>query len=136
MSHTARTDVMSQRTAEEWIQYGHDHIHEILADALRWQDHVRQELDELDWMREDPLGWYMDTFAEARIEARKLIPAIAAMKSARAVRDARAKPGPIHELRATQGWPPIAIPGRPGWRRQLVNGKQTDQNRTRQETAA
>src|SRR5690349_5166508 len=81
---------MLTRDQEGWLQYAHDHIHEILADALKWQAHVERELDELDWMRDDPVGWYMDTFAEARIEARKLIPAIAAMKSARAVRDARA----------------------------------------------
>lgn len=99
---------------ERWVQYAHDHINEILADALRWQQHVRQEQDELDWMHGDAIGWYMDTFAEARIEARKLIPAISAMKSARALRDARATYRPVHQLKATPGWPPIAIPGKPG----------------------
>lgn len=99
---------------EQWLRYAHDHLGEILRDAIRWQQHVRQQQAEDDWMSGDPLDWYMDTFAEARIEARKLLPAISAMKTARAVRDARAKPGPVHQLKATPGWPPIAIPGQPG----------------------
>ncbi|PBC77595.1 hypothetical protein BX265_2346 [Streptomyces sp. TLI_235] len=31
-----------------------------------------------------------------------------------------------HTVRASAGWPPIAIPGRPGWRRHLVDGRQVD----------
>jgi hypothetical protein len=31
-----------------------------------------------------------------------------------------------YEVRATPGWPPIAIPGRPGWWRHLINGQQVD----------
>ncbi|MEU5112012.1 hypothetical protein AB0G64_10965 [Streptomyces longwoodensis] len=27
---------------------------------------------------------------------------------------------------ATEGWPPVALPGRPGWYRRIVNGRQVD----------
>lgn len=33
---------------------------------------------------------------------------------------------PIREPVASAGWPPVAIPGRPGWRRHLVDGRQVD----------
>lgn len=29
-------------------------------------------------------------------------------------------------LTATPGWPPVAIPGRPGWWRHLIDGQQVD----------
>lgn len=29
-------------------------------------------------------------------------------------------------VRATPEWPPIAIPGRPGWRRHCIDGRQVD----------
>lgn len=31
-----------------------------------------------------------------------------------------------HEVTATPDWPPVAIPGRPGWRRHYVDGQQVD----------
>jgi hypothetical protein len=39
---------------------------------------------------------------------------------------ARAALGPVREVVATAGWPPVAIPGRPGWYRHLVDGRQVD----------
>ncbi|MFJ9376836.1 hypothetical protein [Streptomyces sp. NPDC101455] len=43
--------------------------------------------------------------------------------------DALAKAQPPHPVRATDGWPPVAIPGRPGWYRHLVDGQQVDRQR-------
>ncbi|MFD9651729.1 hypothetical protein [Streptomyces mirabilis] len=41
--------------------------------------------------------------------------------------DVLAKPKPPHQLRASPGWPPVAIPGRPGWWRHCgPNGEQID----------
>lgn len=40
--------------------------------------------------------------------------------------DALAKPKPPRPIEATAGWPAVAIPGRPGWRRHLVDGHQVD----------
>lgn len=31
-----------------------------------------------------------------------------------------------YEVTATPDWPPVAIPGRPGWRRHHIDGKQVD----------
>lgn len=31
-----------------------------------------------------------------------------------------------HSIAATPDWPPVAIPGRPGWWRHCLNGEQTD----------
>jgi len=33
---------------------------------------------------------------------------------------------PPHEVTATPAWPPIRIPGRPGWWRHFIDGQQTD----------
>jgi hypothetical protein len=33
---------------------------------------------------------------------------------------------PPREVVATPGWPPIAIPGRPGWWRHYIDGQQID----------
>jgi hypothetical protein len=46
-------------------------------------------------------------------EAHRARPAIADRRT-RAELDAAAKPHPPHQLRATPGWPPIAVPGQPG----------------------
>lgn len=41
--------------------------------------------------------------------------------------NALAKPKPPHQLRAAPGWPPVAIPGRPGWwRHRGPGGEQVD----------
>ncbi|MFE3326843.1 hypothetical protein [Streptomyces sp. NPDC059176] len=36
------------------------------------------------------------------------------------------EPPPPYEVTATDGWPPIRIPGRPGWWRHHINGQQVD----------
>lgn len=43
-----------------------------------------------------------------------------------AERDELAKPKPAHVVQATPGWPAVAIPGKPGLERHLINGKQAD----------
>ena len=47
----------------------------------------------------------------------------AATRHLQLVRDEPPEP---HEVTATPDWPPVAIPGRPGWRRQYVDGQQVD----------
>lgn len=46
-------------------------------------------------------------------EAHRARPSIADRRT-RAELDAAAKPRPTHQLQATPGWPPIAVPGQPG----------------------
>lgn len=44
---------------------------------------------------------------------------------------------PAREVTATEGWPPVAVPGRRGWRRHYIDGRQVDlPARERPETAA
>jgi hypothetical protein len=31
-----------------------------------------------------------------------------------------------YEIRATSGWPPVRIPGRPGWWRHCIDDRQVD----------
>jgi hypothetical protein len=42
------------------------------------------------------------------------------------------EPPEPYEVAATEGWPPVAIPGRPGWWRHCIDGQQIDlpHNRT------
>jgi hypothetical protein len=35
-------------------------------------------------------------------------------------------PPPRYEVTAAPDWPPVAIPGRPGWWRHLIHGEQVD----------
>ncbi|WP_328746417.1 hypothetical protein OHT57_12735 [Streptomyces sp. NBC_00285] len=46
-------------------------------------------------------------------EAARSRPSIADRRT-RAELDAAARPKPAHQLRATPGWPPVAVPGQPG----------------------
>lgn len=36
------------------------------------------------------------------------------------------EPSEPHEVAATTDWPPVAIPGRPGWWRHCIDGQQVD----------
>ncbi|WP_333735790.1 hypothetical protein [Streptomyces sp. IBSBF 2806] len=44
--------------------------------------------------------------------------------------NALAAPHPPRAVQAAEGWPPVAIPGRPGWYRRFVDGRQVDVQRT------
>lgn len=48
------------------------------------------------------------------------------MRHLRLVVDEPPEPPKPRELEATDDWPPVAIPGRPGWRRHCINGQQVD----------
>ena len=50
--------------------------------------------------------------------------------------NALAEPKPARLVQATDGWPPVAVPGRPGWRLHLVDGQQVELNDKAQESAA
>ncbi|TXJ80697.1 hypothetical protein E2C11_11040 [Streptomyces lavendulae] len=67
------------------------------------------------------LAWFRDAHrARNPIGGRKTVAEL----------DTLAKPAPPRPVQATTGWPPVAIPGRPGWHRRLVNGRQVDVQRT------
>lgn len=50
--------------------------------------------------------------------------------------DEAARPKPAVPVQATAGWPPVAVPGRPGWSRHLVDGRQVDLPHNRSGAAA
>ncbi|MGW2438747.1 DUF2742 domain-containing protein [Streptomyces goshikiensis] len=66
--------------------------------------------------------WYTAVFGDARRLAAQLAAATNRLRRMREIRDARAQPRPPHQLTATPGWPPIAVPGHPG--RYLVHGQE------------
>jgi len=83
----------------------------------------------LDWLMEhEPVSWWREVTEEANREAARRARSIAARRTADEIRaaQARATNRPAREVVATPGWPPIQIPGRPGWHRHLINGEQVD----------
>lgn len=66
---------------------------------------------------EDLLAWFRDASrAREPLASRKTLAEL----------DALAKPEPPRPVQAAEGWPPVAIPGRPGWYRHVVDGRQVD----------
>ncbi|MGW1363513.1 DUF2742 domain-containing protein [Streptomyces chartreusis] len=96
------------------------------AELWRRVEDERARLDDL--MDNDPEAWWREITTEARREASRIVRARGAAQIAEDIRAkrARAENRPACEVRATQGWPPVAIPGRPGWYRHLIDGKQAD----------
>lgn len=74
----------------------------------------------------DPEAWFREHTTDANRHAARMGRTLASMPTAAEMRARRANWAPVREVAATEGWPPVAIPGRPGWRRHLVNGQQTD----------
>lgn len=95
------------------------------AEAWRRQRDDQARLEEL--AESDPDAWYGAVFGPADAEAARFLrreqlsrrPTFAEIARRRAHRPAR-------EVRAAPGWPPVAIPGRPGWWRHLIDGRQVD----------
>lgn len=120
----------------EWPPYGAPAWRALLADdprkaaaiieaAEQWRRH-RAEVDHLDRLLvDDPDEWFRQVTADADAEARRILPALAKRPTAAELR-ARARHQPPRPVVATPGWPPVAIPGRPGYRRHHVNGRQLD----------
>ncbi|MFD5105719.1 hypothetical protein [Streptomyces cinereoruber] len=93
------------------------------AELHRRAEAERHRLDYL--MDNDPEAWWSEITADANAYAATLGRTLAARRTAEELRVAadRARNRPPHQLRATPGWPPIAIPGQPG--RYLVHGQET-----------
>lgn len=121
---------------DTWPPYGTPAWRVLLADdprkaaaifeaAEQWRQH-RAEADELDrLLTDDPEEWFRRVTADADAEARRILPALAKRPTAAEVH-ARAGHQPPRVIAAARGWPPVAIPGRPGWFRHYANGRQVD----------
>ncbi|MFF4347851.1 hypothetical protein [Streptomyces sp. NPDC001530] len=132
---------------DTWPPYGSPAWRTLLVDdprkaaaifeaAEQWRRH-RAEVDELDrLLADDPEEWWRRVIADANAEARRIAPALARRISATEIR-ARAGHRPPRPVTATPGWPPVTIPGRPGWYRHHIDGRQADlPTNQRQEHAA
>ncbi|MFF2331849.1 MULTISPECIES: hypothetical protein [unclassified Streptomyces] len=96
-------------------------------EAAELHRRAETERQRADWLMDnDPEAWWREITADANDYAARQGRAIAARKTAAEIRAAaaRASNRPPHQLRATPGWPPIAIPGRPG--RYLVHQEQAE----------
>ncbi|PIB03514.1 hypothetical protein B1C81_36955 [Streptomyces sp. HG99] len=84
------------------------------AELHRRAEAERIRLDDL--MDNAPPAWWAEITDEARAETCRRVRAAKSMESAAEIRARQARAGnrPPHKLTATRGWPPIAIPGRPG----------------------
>lgn len=74
------------------------------------------------------LAWFREAHRQARTP-------LASRKTLAELNEA-AKPRPAPPVQATAGWPPVAVPGRPGWSRHLVDGRQVDLPHNRSGAAA
>ncbi|MFE2529467.1 hypothetical protein ACFXEL_35170 [Streptomyces sp. NPDC059382] len=85
----------------------------VVEAAERWRRQTAEEqrLDRL--AEEDPAAWYAEVTAAANDEARRLVGRLARRRTQRELEAARTH-RPPRQVRATPGWPPVAIPGRPG----------------------
>ncbi|MEU7581962.1 DUF2742 domain-containing protein [Streptomyces sp. NPDC041068] len=103
----------------------------ILTAAEQWRRHTAREawLDHL--LTHDPEQWFAHVTADANAYARTVVGGLARRPTQDELAARRRAPSaPARPVTATQGWPPIAIPGRPGWVRTLTpDGRQLDRPR-------
>lgn len=92
------------------------------AEQHRRTEAEQRRLDDL--MDSDPVGWWREITADANAYAARQGYVIAARRTAEEIRVARdnANNRAPHQLRASPGWPPVAIPGQPG--RYLTHGQE------------
>lgn len=97
----------------------------IITAAEEYRRHADEEarLDRL--AEEDPEAYRCEIYADANAYAASIARDIARRPTAEEIRR-RAAHDPARGVAAAAGWPPVAIPGRPGWYRHLVGGRQVD----------
>lgn len=95
------------------------------AESWRHQRAREQWLDQL--LDEDPEQWFRIVTAEADAHARRVLPALARRPTVAEVRERAVRRTEPRAVRASPSWPPVAIPGRPGWWRHCgPKGEQMD----------
>lgn len=104
-SNTPQKTAAILTAAESWRRFGHEDLSVIEA-AEQWRKYGSEVLQ---WFKE---------------ASRPHVPI--ADRRTLAELDTLAKPRQPRPVQATEGWPPVAIPGRPGWYRRLVDGRQVD----------
>lgn len=99
----------------------------IITAAEQWRRYAAHEawLDRL--LDEDPEHWFRIVTADANAYARSIAAELARRPTHDEIAARREAVHAPREAKASPGWPPIAIPGRPGWWRHCgPNGEQVD----------
>ena len=101
------------------------------AEVWRREEAERERLDQL--AEADPDGWFTEIVEPANEAARRFLQrekaagrAVSSRPTFAELEQRRRQHPPAHVVQAAPGWTPIAIPGRPGWWRHLINGEQVD----------
>ncbi|MGC9543613.1 DUF2742 domain-containing protein [Streptomyces sp. UG1] len=111
-----------------WLRLAPGDPRKVAAIITAAEEHRRHADEEARLERlaeEDPEAYRREIYADANAYAARLAPELARRPTAEEIRR-RSVRGPAREVTATAGWPPVAIPGRPGWYRHLVDGHQVD----------
>lgn len=110
----------------------------LITAAEQWRRRTAREawLDEL--LDKDPERWFSIVTAQADDYARSIAGGLARRPTHDELAARRTVRAQAREVVATPGWPPVAIPGRPGWWRHYgPHGRQLDlPHNHRQEKAA
>ncbi|MBM7091033.1 hypothetical protein JTP67_21315 [Streptomyces sp. S12] len=114
-----RVDSWPQYGSPEWLRlHPQDpRVYVATLEAAELHRIAEAERARLDWLMDNqPDEWWREVTDEARRETCRRVRAAKSMEAAVEVRarQARAARRPPHKLTATRGWPPVAIPGRPG----------------------
>lgn len=123
----------------EWVQLDpsdKQRTAALLRAALAWHDYcantaervVRQTSSDIEAGEAARDAWRAEWDAEEAEEWKLLARYVRGLASVPTTQETKAIRASIRprEVQATPGWPPIALPGRRGWRRHLVNGQQVD----------
>lgn len=88
----------------------------VIEAAELWRRQQARERD-LDALAEsDPEAWWIEATEDAETEARRVLRRfrVSSTPTGAEMAARRSEYGPVHQLKATPGWPPIAVPGQPG----------------------
>ncbi|MGW1034309.1 DUF2742 domain-containing protein [Streptomyces antibioticus] len=102
----------------------------IITAAEEWRRHNAHE----EWLNRlldtHPTAWFRVVTADADQYARKILPELARRPTIAEIKARNPRPVP-RPVVATPDWPPVAVPGRPGWHRHCgPDGAQIDKPRT------
>jgi hypothetical protein len=112
----------------EWLRLVPGDPRKVAAVITAAEEHRRYVDEEARMDRlaeEDPEAFYREITADANAYAARIAPGLARRPTVDELRRG-AHRGLVHQVAAVPGWPPVAIPGRPGWYRHLVDGHQVD----------
>ena len=114
-----RVDDWPPYGSREWLRLDPQdpRVYVATLEAAELHRIAEAERARLDWLMDNqPDEWWREITDEARRETCRRVRAAKSMEAAVDVRARQARAGrrPPHKLTATPGWPPVAIPGRPG----------------------